>query len=498
MDEIRLLYVENTISRKKRQKQQHLVFFMRVQDLSYHKQVEVLWAGEDGQWQVLPAAFHSKFGGGEYWQAQQVLHDSHDKSLPGNIQFSLRYQVLGREFWDNQYGRNHRSQADTGIKLMAGQSVQNTGFTSRLMEGQKYLPVTVAVKSALKAETVTVHWTTDNWQHHRTAQCKYRRHHWDKSQFSNARNPNHYGVQIWQAWLRVGQAFKVQYRVCAESGGQSIGDDNGGGHYVLSRKPLSVLILNLHCYQEDNQAYKFRQIAKAIDEQQADVVCLQEVAEFWNNGEGDWQSNAARIINEHLAKPYRIHSDWSHLGFGRYREGVAILSRYPMYGYEAGYVSDSSDAYDINARKVVMATVDVPYIGTVNVFSAHLSWWEGGFSGQFRRLHEWAASKQQAIATLLCGDFNIAADSDAYQSVRVDYGYDDQYLAAQGVYRPEKNFRLDDPYWQKTLSQDYRIDYIFMTPDAGLQAVSATALFTDQDYGRVSDHNGYLFVFEPK
>jgi maltose 6'-phosphate phosphatase len=31
-----------------------------------------------------------------------------------------------------------------------------------------------------------------------------------------------------------------------------------------------------------------------------DLVCLQEVAELWNNGKGDWQTNGARIINQRL------------------------------------------------------------------------------------------------------------------------------------------------------------------------------------------------------
>ena len=49
---------------------------------------------------------------------------------------------------------------------------------------------------------------------------------------------------------------------------------------------LRVLILNLHCYQEDNQDHKLSQIARAINDCDVDVVCLQEVAELWNNGHG--------------------------------------------------------------------------------------------------------------------------------------------------------------------------------------------------------------------
>ena len=68
-----------------------------------------------------------------------------------------------------------------------------------------------------------------------------------------------------------------------------------------------------------------------------------------------------------------------------------------MYNHGVRRVSASSDAYDINSREVVMAAIDVPYIGMINVFSAHLSWWEGGFTGQFQRPHEWAGVRPSRL-----------------------------------------------------------------------------------------------------
>ena len=154
-----------------------------------------------------------------------------------------------------------------------------------------------------------------------------------------------------------------------------------------------MLILNLHCYQEDNQDHKLSQIARAINELDVDVVCLQEVAELWNNGLGDWESNSARIINDRLKSPYHLVTDWSHLGFDRYREGVAILSRYPIARQEGRYVSNSRDPYSIHSRKVVMARIRVPHLGLINVFSSHLSWWDDGFPEQFETLRQWAANE---------------------------------------------------------------------------------------------------------
>ena len=162
------------------------------------------------------------------------------------------------------------------------------------------------------------------------------------------------------------------------------------------------------------------------------------------------------------------------------------------------YVSDSHDVYDINSRKVVTARVYVPYIGFIQVFSAHLSWLEGGFQEQFQRLSTWAEHKKgnATKATLLCGDFNITAGSEGYQQVVDSEKYEDQYLAVnkQGVFN--QIFKVHDTHWQDLLADDYRIDYIFMNKNSEIKTTSASVIFTDQDYGPVSDHCGYLMTFE--
>jgi maltose 6'-phosphate phosphatase len=501
MYKIQLLYVENVITRKRKGVQQELSFFMLVENASYDKQIDVVWAGEDGVWQTLPVQYQSTLEPGkEYWRALTKFHLSVDTSLPGNIQFGLRYQALGAEYWDNNHGLNYSSQADSGIKVAHNIPVLNIGFTNRLKDNQKFVPITVAVDRSLNAEKVTIHWTADNWKHTHKTSCYFKTNYWDKELLSNARNPNQYGSQVWKGWLKTRNAFRVQYSISCESRGQTIWDNNYGRNYSISHEELKILILNLHCYQEDNQDYKFSQIAKAINELDADIVCLQEVAELWNNGEGDWNSNSAKIINDRLESPYHIYTDWAHLGFDRYREGVAILSKYPLSNEESRYVSDSHDPYNIHSRKVVMAQINIPQMGLINVFSAHLSWWEDGFQKQFNRLREWAESRQSALVkgTLLCGDFNIAAGSSGYNLVVNSHQYEDQYLAVNSPIVFEKIFKVNDPYWQHYLTDDYRIDFIFMNKSSNLQATSGIVVFTEQDYGRVSDHCGYFMTFEPK
>ncbi len=498
---IQLLYVENVISRKKRGVQQHLSFLLLVENLSPNKQVDIVWSGEDDVWHTLPSNYIGKIEPNqEYWLARTQTQLTLEQSLPGNIQFALRYRSPEQDYWDNNNQSNYSSEADSGIEIFDNHLVLNIGFSDKLDDGQKYIPVTVAVDRSLQAEKVTLHWTTDNWRHTQKTACRFTRKYWDKEFASNARNPNQYGVEVWKGWIKVAHAFRLQYSICCECKDRIVWDNNFGNNYSAHHKPLKILILNLHCCQEDNQDYKLSQIAKAINELDIDIVCFQEVAELWNDGDGDWDTNTAKIINDRLDEPYHLYTDWSHLGFDQYREGVAILSRYPFSSHESRYVSDSDDPYSIHSRKVVMAQIHIPYMGLINFFSAHLSWWEDGFAEQFNRLRDWAAEKHNGHVkgTLLCGDFNIAAGSQGYDLVVKSHEYEDQFLSANSHGIFEKVFRVNDPFWQHYLADDYRIDYIFLNKTSHLSVTSGQVLFTEQDYGQVSDHCGYVMTFEPR
>ena len=498
---IQLLSVENTLTRKKDSIEQTVVFFMLLDNIGYNKQVEVIWAREDGVWQTLVAHFYSQCGQDkEYWQAKIKQRFTADNAPVGDIQFAVRFKIQDLAHWDNQGGLNYTSKANSGLQLLNARPLLNTDFSATLADNTHFFPVTVAVDASLNAEKVCVHWTTDNWQHTTITPCHTRKRLKNRRLLNQPKPQKSPSAERWKARLNLKNAFRLQYCISCEAQGKTYWDNNAGQNYSAQHPPLKIMILNLHCYQEEHQDDKFTQIAKAINDLGVDIVCLQEVAEYWNNGEGDWDSNAAHIINDRLSSPFHLHTDWSHRGFDQYREGVAILSRYPITQYDARYVSDSHDAYNINSRKVVMGQIAVPGIGLINVFSAHLSWWEGGFSEQFKRLSAWAAEKQtpELKATLLCGDFNITAGSNGYDLVVKLNEYDDQFLAAnsQGVF--DKIFKVNDPYWQHDLSDDYRIDYIFMNKASELQVTSGSVLFTEQDYGRVSDHCGYLMSFEPR
>jgi maltose 6'-phosphate phosphatase len=487
MNEIQLLTVENTLVRKGGTVRQALAFLVSVENLGFVKAVDVVWAGEDGAWQEMPAQYRGPHGATrECWAAGFSVTGQPSHPVPGSIRFALRFRCGQAEFWDNNRGNDYQSSAGSGAMLGNSLGLRNLDLNPILHEKQQIMPVRVAVSPELHATRVLIHWSTDHWQEVRQTPCR------------RARQGKAPSAQVWSARLPVGDAYRVAYRICAEGGRPPAWDNNAGSDYQASRRPFKVLVLNLHCYQEEEQDRKFSLIAKGIDEAGVDVVCFQEVAENWNAGHGDWASNSARIINERLRRPMDLCVDWSHLGFERYREGVAILSRYPLRRHHGCYVSDSHDVHSIHSRKVLMAQVPVPYMGLVNVFSAHLSWMEDGFQAQFRRLAEWAAEEAAASGgtTLLCGDFNVPAGSDGYRYVVDGRHYEDQFLAANAPEVSAGIFRVDDPHWRDYPGEDSRIDYIFMRKGGALRVTSARTLFTEHDYGRVSDHCGYLMTFE--
>jgi maltose 6'-phosphate phosphatase len=502
MKRIQFLQAANTISRYKQRLQQDLAFTMLVENVAYDKHVEVHWAGEDKIWHMLPAEHLASVDANrQIWSAQAGLIATEDASLPGDIEFALRYQVRGQEFWDNNEARNYYSSADSGVLLHQDLPLLNVDYTPVLSAGQRHYPITVAVRQAIQPGRVWIRWSTDGWRTTQDTPCFFHRMYWEKWIRSSARNPNRYDTCIWTGQIRIDDAFRVQYVIGCETPNGIIWDNNFGRNYVARRRRLKILTLNLHCYQEENQDAKFSQIARAINDLDIDVVCLQEVGEPLRNGGGDLNANAAKIIRERLRDYYHLHTDWSHIGFDRFREGIAVLSRFNFLMTDAGYVSSSHDIHTINSRKVVMVQVNVPYMGLVNIFSAHLSWPTGGFFEQFERLRAWANSKHggNVAATFLCGDFNIKAGSDGYQAVVQTGDYEDQYLAVTSHEVFDNIFRNHASNIDQQLAHDGRIDFIFKQKPSLLEPVAARELFTDGDYyGRVSDHTGYCVEFEPQ
>lgn len=501
---LQLLYAANFASEGEGGPRQELAFRLIVANLAYQKVVEVLWAGQDGTWRILPAGYLGPLNKEyEVWEARAGFHGAADApdSLPKDVSYALHYRVGGQDYWDNNQGRDYKLNARGGVHLGRNFLLLNIHSRNSLDPGQVYHLLTAAVHLPGVRKQVFVRWSTDHWRTVAETPCFFRRRNWRKISGGGTPHRSRRGDELWISHLGLGDAFRVEYAIgCRSQDGVEFWDNNFGRNYLARHERLKVLTLNLHCYQEKNQDAKLSTIARAIVDLKADIVCLQEVAEPWNDGKGDWSLNTAHLIRERTGQPYHLHLDWSHVGFDRYRESLAILSRHPFVWTDSSYVSSVRDVRNINARKIVAAQVRVPYVGLVNVFSTHLSWWTDGFSEQFTNLRQWVEEKQgQSMASsLLCGDFNVPEGSEGHYLVTGSGGFVDQiprglaHAQAQGEAGPP------NPCPPALAPDMDRIDYILQQQGGQLEAVAARKLFTDSDYGQVSDHPGYLVEFEPR
>jgi len=501
MPPIRLLYAENVVSRRGARAVQHLEFRMLVENIAYDKLVEVVWSDDDLTWRTSQAQFHGTAGRGlEIWRVHVRRGLGGPVTLPGDIQFALHFRVQGSDYWDNNLGTNHRINESSGVLLCEDLSLLNLGFDGGLRAGRSLHPVEVAVRRAIAPTRVVVHWSTDRWKTVRTTPCLLRQDRGNRKESQTPKKLEEPDCEIWQSQVPLGDAFQVEYAISCETESGVFWDNNFGENYLARHERLKVLTLNLHCYQEENQDEKLSRIAKAIDDLGADIVCLQEVGEHWNEGRGSWNSNTAKIIRDRLRRSYDLHTDRSHIGFDRFYEGSAILSRHGFMLQDSGYVSSGTSLHDINARKIVMGQVLVPHFGVLNVFSIHLSWWSGGFSEQFSRLHSWATVKHMdgVAGTLFCGDFNVTQDSEGYRAVVETRDYVDLLTLAEGSDCAGNGWTRRDRTVASDQGDDRRIDYVFLRSDCRLRVARSGPLFTDRDlYGPVSDHPGYYVELEP-
>ncbi len=493
---IQYLYAENIISRSVAGMNQRLGFCIAVENRTYDKRVEIHWGTRDGAWHVLPAHFTRRCGKShEVWAAEAHFFSGADgNGLPCDIFFAARATMAGTDYWDSNQGNNYTITADSGVLVAEAFPLLAIKVQTQLRPSDAFLPVTVAVHQSLFPKKVFLRWSTDHWRTTYTTECYFWRRHWEKHHASQAQNPNDCGTSIWVTHLPTNQAYRIEYAIGCETPDRTVWDNNFGENHAARHERLKVLTLNLHCCQEANQKAKLSIIAKAIDDHDADIVCLQEVAEPWDKDTTVAEANTAKLIRQQLKQPYHLATDWSHRGFAVYREGCAILSRHEILMADSGYISSDHDENSIHARKVVMAQIAVPFVGVVNIYSCHLSWWEDGFREQFENLRVWANEKHSTgiVATLLLGDFNAKTGSEGYLLVTGNGEFEDQFhKAQQTAARNGANQNHAKP------PNDGRIDFIFLKRSSALDVKTAKVLFTEADYGQVSDHPGFYAEFEP-
>lgn len=277
---------------------------------------------------------------------------------------------------------------------------------------------------------------------------------------------------------------------------------------------MKILTLNTHSLQEENYTQKLDWFVETILKEQPDIIAMQEVnqtadaelmPEAMVAGQYPVPGSVTVRMDNHAANiAYRLRQAglecyWAwlpiKLGYGKYDEGVAILSiGKPIRCVDKFPISRIVDYHNWRTRAVLGVQVE----GLEDWFySLHMGWWdedENGFLEQWKILSSCIASKRMCGPVWLLGDFNApdAIPGESYSHM-VGCGWIDTYQIAQtkdsGITVPG----IIDGWREKLQDRQVdgmRLDYIWC--NQAKEVLSSKVMFNGTTAPVVSDHFGVM------
>ena len=277
---------------------------------------------------------------------------------------------------------------------------------------------------------------------------------------------------------------------------------------------MKILTLNTHSLQEENYQQKLEWFVEGILKEMPDIIAMQEVnqtadAELMDLEmlEGQYPIPGCMKIrrDNHAAQvAYRLRQAgiecyWAwlpiKLGYGKYDEGVAILSLgRKIRCVDKFPISRVNDYRNWRTRAVLGVQVE----GVEDWFyTVHMGWWDDDserFLDQWNMLSSCIATKRCYGTIWLLGDFN-APDRVLGQSYEhiVACGWVDTYQIAQykdsGITVPG----IIDGWREKLIDKNVegmRLDYIWCSRRK--EVFSSRVVFNGMKEPVVSDHFGVM------
>lgn len=211
----------------------------------------------------------------------------------------------------------------------------------------------------------------------------------------------------------------------------------------------------------DGSTHLEERLEQAIRELRAldpDIVAVQEASD--SRTHGNVPERLAKALGFHVVfEPATAHVfglwplDWVVVGVMGFKEGSAILSRFPI---------TASEIYDLprcknwlEPRIMLQATVSTTW-GSLQVFSTHTGRRD---ECQMKRVGEIVRDRLGAGPSLLMGDLNASETSEVLTTLRTEAGFIDAFRVAN----PEMN---GPTVWQRIESPgatvSRRVDFILL------------------------------------
>lgn len=279
---------------------------------------------------------------------------------------------------------------------------------------------------------------------------------------------------------------------------------------------MKVLTLNTHSWMEENPEVKLQQIADFIAKENFSMIALQEINQTMEAAEvvddlfikAAGESHPVAIKEDNFAlllvrllkeRGQTYYWSWTanHVGYDKYDEGVAILSKVP-FAPESFLVSEISDYSNHFTRRVLKGTLMLDEKEWV-IFSCHYSWWlsptgEPLFKGEWDETLRHISADSNRV-NLLMGDFNneaaVKEEGYAYMQETAPQLLDAYVKAEDKIGSATVLNDIDG--WEGHIDEK-RIDYVFTDYSGDIQ--SSRVVFDGKIGPVVSDHFGVAVEFK--
>ena len=279
---------------------------------------------------------------------------------------------------------------------------------------------------------------------------------------------------------------------------------------------MKILTINTHSLQEENYEQKLQWFVEGILREKPDIIAMQEVNQSVDADEiepeylegqypvpgcmtihkDNHAANVARRLNQAGVKCF-----WAwmpiKLGYGKYDEGVAILSLgRPIRCTDVFPISKVRDYLNWRTRAVLGVQVE----GHPDWFyTVHMGWWDDAqepFLDQWKTLNACLFTRSLYSAVWLMGDFNAPAlvRGQSYDAIAASGWYDTYHTARI----KDNGFTVPGIIdgWRERLKDvnipGMRLDHIWCSKNRKI--ISSEVIFNGSHYPIVSDHFGVMIT----
>lgn len=283
---------------------------------------------------------------------------------------------------------------------------------------------------------------------------------------------------------------------------------------------MKLITLNTHSLVEPDYAAKTRKFAQVILKEQPDIVALQEVNQSQNASvipdvmlpgyvrcsdfDRQIRSDNHALILAEILRGMDCYYHWTWIsvktGYGKYDEGMALLTRKPVVRVRQHLISRTDDYENWKTRKMLGVQID----GCEDwFFTVHMGWWndeEEPFKGQWDCMENlFRDYRKEDSAIWLMGDFNSPDNvRDQGYDLVTGSGWKDSWKAAaekdEGftVEKEIDGWRDSDTGKAEQKTDRMRLDYIFSSEKR--EILTSEVICNGKKYPIVSDHCGVMIT----